>query len=98
MPEDEEETETYRNPHVGFVAYVPTGSLAKGKDLVTTGGARTIGTEFIPGKNTPCITCHREDLMGAVDSPPIIGRSPPKSSACVTTTRFSMRMPKAPVL
>jgi cytochrome c553 len=76
MPEDEEETETYRNPHVGFVAYVPTGSLAKGKDLVTTGGARTIGTEFIPGKNTPCITCHREDLMGAVDSPPIVGRSP----------------------
>jgi len=76
MPEDEEETETYRNPHVGFVAYVPTGSLAKGKDLVTTGGARTLGTEFIPGKNTPCITCHREDLMGAVDSPPIVGRSP----------------------
>jgi cytochrome c553 len=76
MPEDEEETETYRNPHVGFVAYVPPGSLARGKDLVTTGGARTIGTEFIPGKNTPCITCHREDLMGAVDSPPIVGRSP----------------------
>jgi len=76
MPEDEEQTETYRNPHVGFVAYVPPGSLAKGKDLVTTGGARMVGTEFIPGKNTPCITCHREDLMGAVDSPPIVGRSP----------------------
>jgi cytochrome c553 len=76
MPEDEEETETYRNPRVGFIAYVPPGSVAKGKDLVTTGGARTIGTEFIPGKNTPCITCHREDLMGAVDSPPIVGRSP----------------------
>jgi cytochrome c553 len=76
MPEDEEQTETYRNPHVGFVAYVPPGSLDKGRDLVTTGGARMIGTEFIPGKNTPCITCHREDLMGAVDSPPIVGRSP----------------------
>jgi cytochrome c553 len=76
MPEDEEQTETYRNPHVGFIAYVPPGSLAKGKDLVTTGGARMVGTEFIPGKNTPCITCHREDLMGAVDSPPIVGRSP----------------------
>ena len=76
MPEDEEQTETYRNPRVGFVAYVPPGSLARGKDLVTTGGARLVGTEFTPGKNTPCITCHREDLMGAVDSPPIVGRSP----------------------
>ncbi len=76
MPENEEQTEVYRNPHVGFVAYVPKGSLAKGKDLVTTGGARTVGNDFIPGKNTPCITCHREDLMGAVDSPPIVGRSP----------------------
>jgi cytochrome c553 len=76
MPEDEEQTESYRNPHVGFVAYVPPGSLAKGKDLVTTGGARLLGTEFIPGKATPCITCHREDLMGGGDSPPIVGRSP----------------------
>ena len=76
MPENEEETETYRNPHVGFVAYVPQGSLAKGKDLVTTGGAKWIGSEFFPGKSTPCITCHREDLMGAGDSPPIVGRSP----------------------
>jgi cytochrome c553 len=76
MPEDEEQTETYRNPHVGFVAYVPPGSLSKGKDLVTTGGARMLGTEFIPGKSTPCITCHREDLMGGGDSPPIVGRSP----------------------
>src|SRR5262245_19651439 len=76
MPENEEQTETYRNPRVGFVAYVPPGSLAKGKDLVTTGGARLLATEFIPGKSTPCITCHREDLMGAGDSPPIVGRSP----------------------
>ncbi len=76
VPEDEEQTETYRNPRVGFVAYVPPGSLSKGKDLVTTGGAKIVGNEFIPGKTTPCITCHREDLMGAGDSPPIAGRSP----------------------
>jgi cytochrome c553 len=75
VPEDEEQTETYRNPHVGFVAYVPPGSIAKGKDLVTTGGAKIVGNEFIPGKATPCITCHREDLMGAGDAPPIAGRS-----------------------
>jgi len=76
MPENEEQAELYRNPHSGFVAYVPVGSLSKGKDLVTTGGARIVGNEFIAGKATPCITCHREDLMGAGDSPPIVGRSP----------------------
>ena len=76
MPENEEQAETYRNPHSGFVAYVPPGSLAKGKDLVTTGGARIVGSEFIRGKTTPCITCHGPDLMGVADIPPIAGRSP----------------------
>jgi cytochrome c553 len=76
MPENEEQAETYRNPHSGFVAYVPPGSLAKGKDLVTTGGARIVGNEFIRGKTTPCITCHGQDLMGVADIPPIAGRSP----------------------
>src|SRR5437773_11357810 len=76
VPEKEEQAETYRNPHSGFVAYVPVGSIKKGKDLVTTGGARIVGNEFIRGKSTPCITCHGEDLMGQGDSPPIAGRSP----------------------
>jgi cytochrome c553 len=76
MPENEEQAETYRNPHSGFIAYVPKGSLARGKDLVTTGGARVVGNEFIRGKTTPCITCHGEDLMGVADIPPIAGRSP----------------------
>jgi cytochrome c553 len=76
MPENEEQAETYRNPHSGFVAYVPPGSLEKGKDLVTTGGARIVGNEFFRGKTTPCITCHGPDLMGVADIPPIAGRSP----------------------
>jgi cytochrome c553 len=78
MPENEEQAELYRNPRSGFVAYVPTGSVAKGKDLVTTGGARIVGNEFIPGKLTPCITCHGLDLMGVAETniPPIAGRSP----------------------
>jgi len=76
VPENEEQSELLRNPHSGFVAYVPPGSLAKGKELVTRGGAKFAGSQFIPGKATPCITCHREDLMGAGDSPPIVGRSP----------------------
>src|SRR6185503_8895165 len=65
-----------RNPHSGFIAYVPVGSINKGKDLVTTGGARIVGKEFIRGKTTPCITCHGPDLMGVADIPPIAGRSP----------------------
>jgi len=76
VPEDEEQSETYRNPHSGFVAYVPPGSLSKGKDLVTTGGARRTGNQIIQGKTTPCITCHGPDLMGVADIPPIAGRSP----------------------
>jgi cytochrome c553 len=76
VPEDEEQAETYRNPHSGFIAYVPVGSLRKGKDLVTTGGARVVGKEVIRGKTTPCITCHGPDLKGVADIPPIAGRSP----------------------
>jgi len=76
VPENEEQSELLRNPHSGFVAYVPPGSMAKGKELVTKGGAKFVGSQFVPGKATPCITCHREDLLGAGDSPPIIGRSP----------------------
>lgn len=76
LPEDEEMAELYRNPRSGFVAYVPVGSINQGRDLVTTGGARVIGNEFIQGKTTPCITCHGLDLMGVADVPPIAGRSP----------------------
>ena len=65
-----------RDDRLEYLAYVPPGSISKGKDLVTTGGARIVNNQFVPGKTTPCITCHREDLMGAGDSPPIVGRSP----------------------
>jgi cytochrome c553 len=75
-PENEEQAETYRNPHSGFVAYVPVGSIAKGKDLVTTGGTRIIGDQIVPGRTTPCGLCHGPDLMGVADVPPIAGRSP----------------------
>jgi cytochrome c553 len=76
VPQDEEQTELYRNPHVGFVAYAPPGSLEKGKDLVTTGGMRVIGNTIVQGRTTSCVTCHGLDLMGVADVPPIAGRSP----------------------
>jgi cytochrome c553 len=76
VPENEEQAETYRNPHSGFVAYVPVGSIKKGKDLVTTGGMRIVGDRIVQGKTTACGTCHGPDLMGVADVPPIAGRSP----------------------
>jgi cytochrome c553 len=76
VPEDEERSETHRDPHAGFIAYVPEGSLARGKHLVTLGGAQIVNGEIVQGKTTPCTACHGPDLMGVGDVPPIAGRSP----------------------
>jgi cytochrome c553 len=76
LPEDVEQAETLRNPRSGFIAYVPPGSVDRGRDLVTTGGMRVVGNEIVQGKTTPCVTCHGLDLMGVADVPPIAGRSP----------------------
>jgi cytochrome c553 len=65
LPEDFERFET-RDPHSGFVSYVPKGALAKGEALVTTGGGTTL----------PCAICHGADLKGIGDVPGIAGRSP----------------------
>ena len=76
VPEDEEQSETHRNPRAGFIAYVPEGSLANGKHLVTLGGAQIVNGEIVQGKTTPCTACHGPDLLGVGDVPPIAGRSP----------------------
>ena len=76
VPSNEEQTEIYRNPRVGFIAYVPPGSLEQGRDLVTTGGMRVEGNTIVQGKTTPCVTCHGLNLMGVADVPAIAGRSP----------------------
>lgn len=57
---------TLRDPHSGTIAYVPRGSIAHGKLLVTTGG----------GETTRCVTCHGANLKGVADIPSIAGRSP----------------------
>jgi cytochrome c553 len=66
VPEKGEETETLRNPHSGFIAYVPTGSIKKGEALVTNGA----------GKTTQCGVCHGSDLEGLGPVPGLAGRSP----------------------
>ncbi len=66
MPVDPEATEVLRNPRSGFVAYVPVGSVARGKKLVTGGGGKTIA----------CADCHGTNLLGLGPVPGIAGRSP----------------------
>ena len=76
MPENEERAERLRDPRAGFVAYVPPGSLARGRNLVTLGGMSIVNGQIVQGKTTACTACHGMDLMGAADVPPIAGRSP----------------------
>ncbi len=66
MPENLGLTEL-RDDTSGYVAYVPPGSLQKGKDLVTKGGDEV---------TMPCALCHGDDLRGKDNVPSIAGRSP----------------------
>jgi cytochrome c553 len=59
LPQDPERVEL-RDPHSGFIAYVPRGSIKKGEALVTTGGN---------GKTIQCAICHGEGLKGLGDVP-----------------------------
>jgi cytochrome c553 len=61
VPVSAEMTETYRNPHSSFIAYVPVGSVKKGEALAKSG---------------QCALCHGADLKGIGPVPPIAGRSP----------------------
>ena len=76
VPADQVQAEVYRNPHSGWVAYAPVGSVARGRELVTTGGSMVVGTQVVQGKTTACSGCHGKDLMGTDDVPPLAGRSP----------------------
>jgi cytochrome c553 len=64
MPEDLERTEL-RDARSGFIAYVPVGSIAKGKALAESSDSRT-----------PCAACHGADLQGLGPVPRLAGRSP----------------------
>jgi cytochrome c553 len=76
VPENVEATELLRDPHLGFIAYVPIGSVKKGEVLVTTGGATIVEGKPVAGKTLACATCHGPDLKGLAEVPGIAGRSP----------------------
>jgi cytochrome c553 len=66
LPQDEVRARS-RDPHSGFIDYVPTGSIANGEALVSSGGG---------GKTIPCAICHGQTLRGIGELPPIAGRPP----------------------
>jgi cytochrome c553 len=66
LPQDPERA-TSRDPHSGFIAYVPPGSIVKGEALAKSGGS---------GKTVACSICHGDDLKGLGDVPRIAGLHP----------------------
>lgn len=64
IPEDLELVEL-RDPRSGFIAYVPKGSIARGKKLVQSGNGAF-----------PCASCHGPSLKGEGNVPSLAGRSP----------------------
>jgi len=66
VPEDQDRARS-RDPHSGFIAYVPRGSIARGRALVQNGGN---------GKTIACTTCHGEGLRGLGNVPHLAGLHP----------------------
>src|SRR5256714_14997878 len=62
-PENPERTEILRDPHSGFIAYAPVGSIKKGEALAKS-------------RTPECGVCHGADLKGLGPVPGIPGRSP----------------------
>ena len=66
VPQDQTKARL-RDPHSGFIAYAPVGSIAKGKALVETGGS---------GKTIACSICHGDALKGLGNVPRLAGLHP----------------------
>lgn len=66
LPQDQTRA-TRRDPHSGFIAYVPPGSLARGEALVKNGGS---------GKTVACGICHGDNLQGMGNVPRLAGLHP----------------------
>jgi cytochrome c553 len=66
IPADPFRTEI-RDPHSGFIAYVPPGSIAKGEELAKGGES---------GKTLACAPCHGDALQGKGEVPRLAGLQP----------------------
>ena len=77
VPEDPYRVEL-RDPHSGFIAYVPPGSIARGEALVKGGE---------PGTTAACAPCHGEGLTGKGNVPRLAGQQP----LYIARSLFSMK-------
>ena len=66
LPEDQERARL-RDPKSGFVAYVPPGSIARGRSLAENGGG---------GKSIACAICHGDGMKGLANVPRLAGVHP----------------------
>jgi cytochrome c553 len=66
LPQDQSRA-TKRDPHSGFTAYVPPGSIKKGEAFVKNGGN---------GRSVACTICHGDSLQGLGNVPRIAGLHP----------------------
>jgi cytochrome c553 len=66
LPQDQTRA-TKRDPHSGFIAYVPPGSIKKGEAFVKNGGS---------GKSVNCTICHGDSLQGLGNVPRLAGLHP----------------------
>lgn len=65
LPEDQEKARL-RDPRSGFVAYVPPGSVGRGRTLASGGGGKTVA----------CDVCHGDGLKGLANVPRLAGLHP----------------------
>jgi cytochrome c553 len=80
LPQDESRTRS-RDPHSGFVDYVPLGSVARGEALVVSASSKSL----------PCAPCHGRDLKGQGDVPAISGRAPIYTVRALNDMKIGMR-------
>ncbi len=75
VPEDHTKSGRIDDPRSGFVAYVPMGSIARGRKITGVGSppSKVAATD---GSALACVTCHGATLRGMGDAPPLAGRSP----------------------
>ena len=99
VPTDVEANQVLRNSRGTWIAYVPAGAIARGKNLVTTGGSSIVNNQIVLGRATACITCHGQDLRGmAPDIPPLAGRSPSYLAREIFDIQQGMRAGSYPLL
>jgi len=99
VPTDVEVNQVLRNSRGTWIAYVPVGAIARGRNLVMTGGSSIVNNQIVLGRATACTTCHGQDLRGmAPDIPPLAGRSPSYLAREIFDIQQGMRAGLYPVM